>query len=147
MADLAGHRRLGRARCGPPLQRLGLIALLCSLLLEQPAHYVFFSPAPPLGGRRRGLALVAERARGAIVAARCVVEDAERSFTVVTNGHASPLRQRPCAKKTQLCLGGIVEGLGAASRALSVQRRRIFSMEVGELSRDVPESWTFFTAF
>ena len=84
MADLAGHRRLCRTLRGPPLQRLGRLAVSCGLLLEHPAHRLFFSPAPPLGGRRRGLALVAERARGAIVAARCVVEDADRSFTVVT---------------------------------------------------------------
>ena len=87
MADLARHRRLCRALHGPPLQRLGLLAiscsLLCSLLLEHPARYLILSPAPTLGGRR-GLALVAEWARGAIVAARCVVEDAERFFTVVT---------------------------------------------------------------
>lgn len=87
MADLARHRRLCRALHGPPLQRLGLLAiscsLLCSLLLEHPARYLILSPAPTLLGRR-GPALVAEWARGAIVAARCVVEDAERSFTVVT---------------------------------------------------------------
>ena len=36
------------------------------------------SPATPLGGRRRGPALVAEWARGAILAARGVVEVADR---------------------------------------------------------------------
>ena len=62
----------------------GLRSLLHSLLHKHPARYLILSPAPSLGGRRRGPALVAEWARGAIVAARCVVEDADRSFTVVT---------------------------------------------------------------
>jgi len=103
MADLAGHRRLGRARCGPPLQRLGLIALLCSLLLEQPAHYVFFSPAPPLGGRRRGPALVAEWARGAIVAARAVVEDADRSFTIMREWARSAVSAAALREENAAC--------------------------------------------
>ena len=88
MADLAGHRRLCRTLRGSPLQRLGLplqrLAISCSLLLKHPARYLILSPAPSLGGRRRGPALVAEWARGAIAAARGVVEDAERFFTVVT---------------------------------------------------------------
>ena len=87
MADLARHRRLCRALRGPPLQRLGLGAILCSLLhsllLKHPTRYLILSPAPSLGGRRRGPALVAEWARGAIVAARAVVEDADRFFTIV----------------------------------------------------------------
>ena len=55
------------------------------------------------------------------------------------------MRQRPCAKKMQLGLAAIVEGLGAASRALSVQRRRMFSVEV--VSPRCPRKLDFFHGF
>ena len=110
MADLAGHRRLCRTLSGPPLQRLGLplqrLAISCSLLLKHPARYLILSPAPSLGGRRRGPALVAEWARGAIVAARAVVEDADRSCTVVTERARVSIAAAALREEYAACAGG-----------------------------------------
>ena len=136
MADLARHRRLCRALRGSPLQRLGLLAISCSLLLEHPAiscslllkhpaRYLILSPAPSLGGRRRGPALVAEWARGAIVAARRVVEDAERSFTIMREWARSAVSAAALGEENAACSGG--HRRGAASQ------RRMLSLELGLL--------------
>ena len=117
MADLAGHRRLCRTLRGPPLQRLGLLAISCSLLLEHPAiscslllkhpaRYLILSPAPSLGGRRRGPALVAEWARGAIVAARAVVEDADRFFTIMREWARSAVSAASLREENAALSGG-----------------------------------------
>ena len=114
MADLARHRRLCRALRGSPLQRLGLLALSCSLLLEHPAiscsllhehpaRYLILLPAPTLGGRRRGAALVAEWARGAIVAARAVVEDADRFFTIMREWARSAVSAAALREENTAC--------------------------------------------
>ena len=140
MADLAGHRRLCRTLRGPPLQRLGLplqrLAISCSLLLKHPARYLILSPAPLLGGRR-GPALVAEWARGAIVAARCVVEDADRSFTIMREWARSAVSAAALREENAALSVGHRRGASAERRMLSL------CGVVLQSPCDVPESWEF----
>ena len=83
--------------------------------------------------RGRGPALVAEWARGAIVAARCVVEDADRSFTIMREWARSAVSAAALGEEYAACSGGHRRGAASqssprASRAPGATTQPLLSM-------------------